>query len=214
MQTFFFSSRRRHTRYWRDWSSDVCSSDLFLGKVQVFAGNYSEAAKTLNEVIKSGLYRLNTTMAYEDLLHAGADFDAEHVLEWNAVADYSNYAQIFTLYNLYRGFRGEFFNWNASNPQLANVSNSAYGSFNPTEDLYKAFVKEEGAAGYRLNQSIKTVEQIADMGITLASGKTLHGNEGYFNWKQRMLNSDFIIFGLFVTANRSEERRVGKECRS
>src|SRR5476651_2257566 len=21
---FFFSSRRRHTRYWRDWSSDVC----------------------------------------------------------------------------------------------------------------------------------------------------------------------------------------------
>src|SRR5258707_1605112 len=27
---FFFSSRRRHPRYWRDWSSDVCSSDLDL----------------------------------------------------------------------------------------------------------------------------------------------------------------------------------------
>src|SRR3712207_6195050 len=27
---FFFSSRRRHTRYWRDWSSDVCSSDLVV----------------------------------------------------------------------------------------------------------------------------------------------------------------------------------------
>src|SRR5690606_39416923 len=26
---FFFSSRRRHTRFSRDWSSDVCSSDLF-----------------------------------------------------------------------------------------------------------------------------------------------------------------------------------------
>src|SRR5258707_429881 len=26
-EAFFFSSRRRHTRYWRDWSSDVCSSD-------------------------------------------------------------------------------------------------------------------------------------------------------------------------------------------
>src|SRR5690349_23663698 len=26
--TFFFSSRRRHTRSLRDWSSDVCSSDL------------------------------------------------------------------------------------------------------------------------------------------------------------------------------------------
>src|SRR3712207_8362909 len=31
---FFFSSRRRHTRYWRDWSSDVCSSDLppYIGR--------------------------------------------------------------------------------------------------------------------------------------------------------------------------------------
>src|SRR2546422_11541746 len=27
---FFFSSRRRHTRCSRDWSSDVCSSDLRL----------------------------------------------------------------------------------------------------------------------------------------------------------------------------------------
>src|SRR5690606_40086137 len=28
--SFFFSSRRRHTRFSRDWSSDVCSSDLHL----------------------------------------------------------------------------------------------------------------------------------------------------------------------------------------
>src|SRR5256884_4901276 len=28
---FFFSSRRRHTRCSRDWSSDVCSSDLLVG---------------------------------------------------------------------------------------------------------------------------------------------------------------------------------------
>src|SRR3989442_8937665 len=28
MFVFFFSSRRRHTRCGRDWSSDVCSSDL------------------------------------------------------------------------------------------------------------------------------------------------------------------------------------------
>src|SRR5207248_4149610 len=27
---FFFSSRRRHTRSYGDWSSDVCSSDLIL----------------------------------------------------------------------------------------------------------------------------------------------------------------------------------------
>src|SRR5690606_41085780 len=28
---YFFSRRRRHTRFSRDWSSDVCSSDLTLG---------------------------------------------------------------------------------------------------------------------------------------------------------------------------------------
>src|SRR5690606_40783234 len=28
--SFFFSSRRRHTRFSRDWSSDVCSSDLVI----------------------------------------------------------------------------------------------------------------------------------------------------------------------------------------
>src|SRR5215217_2616344 len=37
---FFFSSRRRHTIYWRDWSSDVCSSDLvdFVSDDPRFAG--------------------------------------------------------------------------------------------------------------------------------------------------------------------------------
>src|SRR5690606_39766292 len=32
---FFFSSRRRHTRFSRDWSSDVCSSDLkSIGEIE------------------------------------------------------------------------------------------------------------------------------------------------------------------------------------
>src|SRR5437870_12670851 len=40
---FFFSSRRRHTRWPRDWSSDVCSSDLvyrgFSGVPYLVSGN-------------------------------------------------------------------------------------------------------------------------------------------------------------------------------
>src|SRR2546422_6649385 len=37
---FFFSSRRRHTRCSRDWSSDVCSSDLSssTGKLRTAIG--------------------------------------------------------------------------------------------------------------------------------------------------------------------------------
>src|SRR5207249_6504229 len=34
---FFFSSRRRHTRSKRDWSSDVCSSDLNLSREVSYA---------------------------------------------------------------------------------------------------------------------------------------------------------------------------------
>src|SRR5687768_17741206 len=43
MHCFFFSSRRRHTRCSRDWSSDVCSSDLAIlnlgGKVLLLLTN-------------------------------------------------------------------------------------------------------------------------------------------------------------------------------
>src|SRR5690606_28014592 len=39
MSFFFFSSRRRHTRFSRDWSSDVCSSDLATSSVTSRAQN-------------------------------------------------------------------------------------------------------------------------------------------------------------------------------
>src|SRR5207253_8169614 len=40
---FFFSSRRRHTRWPRDWSSDVCSSDLkaWTNKIPLEAFGYT-----------------------------------------------------------------------------------------------------------------------------------------------------------------------------
>src|SRR5438105_7391007 len=39
---FFFSSRRRHTRSTRDWSSDVCSSDLWASLAREMAAFVSE----------------------------------------------------------------------------------------------------------------------------------------------------------------------------
>src|SRR2546427_4470926 len=38
MFVFFFSSRRRHTRFDCDWSSDVCSSDLVVDASVILAG--------------------------------------------------------------------------------------------------------------------------------------------------------------------------------
>src|SRR5437762_11603138 len=40
---FFFSSRRRHTRYIGDWSSDVCSSDLSPFALKFVANGGSSA---------------------------------------------------------------------------------------------------------------------------------------------------------------------------
>src|SRR2546427_9736795 len=39
---FFFSSRRRHTRFDCDWSSDVCSSDLWVRNQLVGTGKARE----------------------------------------------------------------------------------------------------------------------------------------------------------------------------
>src|SRR5690625_5613848 len=46
---FFFSSRRRHTRWPRDWSSDVCSSDLAA------LVNKDQVAVTV-EAVQAGLH--------------------------------------------------------------------------------------------------------------------------------------------------------------
>src|SRR5690606_11607522 len=44
---FFFSSRRRHTRFSRDWSSDVCSSDLKDGRVSAPFSNFQARVRFL-----------------------------------------------------------------------------------------------------------------------------------------------------------------------
>src|ERR1035437_10796929 len=66
---FFFSSRRRHTRYGRDWSSDVCSSDLL--------GNDVEELRKLPQVGDGeGLcrfHRKRATVSRSVLLHPPVD---------------------------------------------------------------------------------------------------------------------------------------------
>src|SRR5215510_9205876 len=87
---FFFSSRRRHTRWPRDWSSDVCSSDLdqlmaryyelLLGRKVPADAHPVEAKKQLAfEIVRTyhsghaaqkGLEEWNTRFSKRDLKHA------------------------------------------------------------------------------------------------------------------------------------------------
>src|SRR5205814_7169309 len=48
---FFFSSRRRHTRCLSDWSSDVCSSDLW-GKVEVVCQRRADLVPNLVAIVQ------------------------------------------------------------------------------------------------------------------------------------------------------------------
>src|SRR2546428_5395303 len=68
---FFFSSRRRHTRSDRDWSSDVCSSDLH--RAPRSAGAPGLARKTPDDLAGKALELLQivATGGEHDVLDAG-----------------------------------------------------------------------------------------------------------------------------------------------
>src|SRR5438445_10169016 len=60
---FFFSSRRRHTRYWRDWSSDVCSSDLAPLEASSGKSQRHRLDRGGNRQLNAALYRIAITQA-------------------------------------------------------------------------------------------------------------------------------------------------------
>src|SRR5690606_20890901 len=87
---FFFSSRRRHTRFSRDWSSDVCSSDLiaasgmadyvspdrataFTGHLETATGAESVRDQTAAAPLASGDYQLDGTGVGVAILDSGLD---------------------------------------------------------------------------------------------------------------------------------------------
>src|SRR5207302_7123233 len=78
---FFFSSRRRHTRFSRDWSSDVCSSDLFVWGITMFGhripiglpGGYLIGTLLLINLVAAHIkrFQLTTKKIGIQLTHAG-----------------------------------------------------------------------------------------------------------------------------------------------
>src|SRR2546430_7676011 len=79
---FFFSSRRRHTRFDCDWSSDVCSSDLLIYRalvdhqVDIVAGNSTD-----------GLIDSLGLVALADDRHYFPPYDAVPIVRQSTLAD-------------------------------------------------------------------------------------------------------------------------------
>src|SRR2546430_12244889 len=68
---FFFSSRRRHTRFDCDWSSDVCSSDLYVERestqLQADSIRYHEASCQLHASGDPQLFDQGTVLVGEGM---------------------------------------------------------------------------------------------------------------------------------------------------
>lgn len=178
-----------------------------LGKVYLYQKKYAESAAMLDEVIKSGKYALYEG-EYEDILKYACNWCCENVLEGQAPddPDYRVAAGFQTYTCIYPGWRLDAIDWSGLDnkfvddegdtyyvvkPEWEDINRTGYGFFNPRKCAYDAFVKCEGADGYRTQSVIKTVDFVRDV-MMLKLTKPLHGHDVYFNWKQRFLKSDMI----------------------
>src|SRR3712207_4564809 len=94
---FFFSSRRRHTRYWRDWSSDVCSSDLAMDQELVsdsLVYRYDPSASPDGLRGTEGTFSICTFWYVDALARSGRLEEARLTLE--KMTTYANHLGLFS----------------------------------------------------------------------------------------------------------------------
>src|SRR2546430_4764002 len=78
---FFFSSRRRHTRFDCDWSSDVCSSDLLLGITGAGARGAPLANLMVERLREAGVLQKGAAYWLGRALKAAPGKDPLHAIE-------------------------------------------------------------------------------------------------------------------------------------
>src|SRR3989449_5204664 len=89
---FFFSSRRRHTRCSRDWSSDVCSSDL------TERPTIERAVTAIRTELKARLaeLRAQNKLLEAQRLESRTNFDIDMLLEVGRCTGIENYSRHLT----------------------------------------------------------------------------------------------------------------------
>lgn len=165
------------------WRVTKQLAQAILGKAYLWQEKFHEAAVVLNEVRASGKYKLYDGN-YEDILTYKAEYNCESMLESNRIFDASNSMDEFSFFEVMNHWRTDKLDMSGSNNQF---NGTGWGFMVPQKKLYDAFVQEEGVDGYRLNQTMKTYDQISQLGVKVAKGQSLI-NEGYFMWKRRFSN--------------------------
>src|SRR2546430_7055738 len=197
MLIFFFSSRRRHTRFDCDWSSDVCSSDLPDTEQQLLA-YFSKPPVTYDSKgnIKSYGFSLLNPLRVDE--NGNGDF-LDHYLgkatpDWQGSFGMS--ATVLRNFELNGVFEYKFGNYTITNLTDAfRKANPVIGRNLPVAAQEEAMLMNPSSTPA---QRLQTATTLACHLKALSPYDRLNQGEN----------------GKFLRFRRSEERRVGKECRS
>ena len=191
-----------------DWTYRITKqfAQALLGKAYVYQGNYSAAATILDEVINSQKYDLYDDFA--NIQTTKGEANCESMFESNYVYDTNQVSSMSDMIWVYAHWRGDML---AFNEPTQIYSHGGWGFFNPTKEAYDAFVAEEGVDGYRLNASIKTYQQMREMGISLNTAIAyMYDNAGYFSWKYRVYEEDVINLYWLRCPNNTRHMRYAE----
>src|SRR5690606_24857952 len=112
---FFFSSRRRHTRFSRDWSSDVCSSDLIDPRILILdEATASVDTETEQEIQRAldNLVKGRTTIAIAHRLSTLRQADRLVVLDRGRIVERGEHEDLLAR-------RGPYFRLHEAQARLA-----------------------------------------------------------------------------------------------
>lgn len=184
------------------WRTTKQFAQAMLGKAYMWQGNYSAAITQFEAVMSSGKYALYDD--YENLLQYGHQRNCEMMFESNRVVDPNNVFNNTDIVPL-------MINWRTDKmtvPSSVGLYSTGWGFLCPQKSLYEDFVEVEGKDGYRLNATMKTFEQVQEMGCTV---NTAIINEGYFMWKWRIVAEQMPAAGYgFVNGNSTRWMRYAE----
>lgn len=180
------------------WHVTKQFAQAMLGKAYLWQGKNAEAAKVLDEVINSGKYGLFEG-DYGEMLDVNNKHHRESIFELDRPYDLNNQTT---------NFLNGMAHWRVDklNGVPQDLAQSGFGFYPPTKSLYEDFVRVEGEDGYRLNQTMRTYQQLTEMGVTV---KEPNINEGFFMWKSR-LKANQIIGMPWVSCRNSSIMRYAE----
>lgn len=166
-----------------NWRISKHYAYALLGKTLLWAGDKAGAAQALDQVINSGKYALYEG-DYQNILQPTAKNSCESLFETQKGNDANNFE--FAIVGCMMRWRAAYFDFSAFNYGAYNImsfnSGQDYGFYNPTGELMADFIANEGVDGYRLNQTVKSLDWIEqNIGMKLVGN--LYGVEEYLMWK-------------------------------